>query len=75
MNFTCNIGFFGRAIRLATGILLLASAAALYYLGLPVAGWVGHVFQLILAGTGLFTVFEGAVGWCAIRAMGRKTPF
>lgn len=24
--------------------------------------------------SGMFVIFEGAVGWCAVRAMGFKTP-
>ena len=34
-----------------------------------------QALRVLLALGGAFTVFEGLVGWCAIRAMGVKTPF
>ena len=72
----CNIDAKGKAIRLVTGVLTLVGAAALAVL-IPVlglsAGWWAAVAGG-LAGGG-FAVFEARAGWCALRAMGFKTPW
>lgn len=52
-----------------TGIVLLVLAA----LGVRPAAWMGALGGLMLAG-GAFQIFEARAGWCALRAMGFKTP-
>ena len=67
----CNIDARGKAARLIFGIVLVLVAVVLLLIGS------GETWSIIagiscLAGGG-FTIFEGASGWCAVRAMGIKT--
>ena len=71
---TCNIDRRGRRIRAFTGVGLIIVTLVWFALG-PSAHWAVHGLQALLALGGAFAVFEGLVGWCAIRAMGVKTPF
>ncbi len=66
---TCNIGVFGRVIRGTIG--LAAGATGVYLL-------MTSDYDFLATGLctlGGFAVFEGVVGWCAIKAMGINTPF
>jgi hypothetical protein len=70
----CNIDQRGRRARLISGVIVDLCGVALL-----VTGIVSHSLALIIAGvfldvTGSFMIFEGARGWCALRAMGVKTP-
>ena len=75
----CNIDFRGRALRTTMGILtgLIGSGAVGgWYLGvLPnfLLYWTLGIGIALLLG-GAFMIFEGVNGWCAVRAMGFKTP-
>jgi len=73
----CNIDARGQAIRLQIGLLSLAAAAVLAVLCLTgvlgSAWWWAAVAGA--AGGGAFGVFEARAGWCAVRALGIKTPF
>ncbi len=71
---TCNIDKRGRRIRAVMGALLVL-IVVLWFAFAPGASWTVNVFQALLALGGAFAVFEGLVGWCAIRAMGVRTPF
>lgn len=71
----CNIDRHGKRVRLIGGIITTSIGVVLLVLTLlnvlPWWGW------FITAGTlagGLFQIFEGTMGWCAVRAMGFKTP-
>lgn len=71
----CNIDAKGRAVRMRGGIVclvlgLVACGAAV--LGAP--RWPSVTIGVVLAAAGLFQVFESRKGWCALRAMGVKTP-
>ncbi|MEX0742106.1 MAG: hypothetical protein WD079_04855 [Phycisphaeraceae bacterium] len=74
---TCNIDSRGRAVRLVSGILTvlvaigLAIALLAGYLTSP-AWWALALGALI---GGAFQIYEGWAGWCALRAMGIRTPF
>ena len=72
---TCNIDRRGRVVRSIMGIVLLG-IAAIWYPSTPAGAsvWL-YAAQGLLALSGGFTIFEGLAGWCAIRAMGIKTPF
>lgn len=48
-------------------------AAFSYFFTLDLGIIILQIAQGILALVGLFMIFEGIVGWCAIRAMGFKT--
>ena len=71
---TCNIDRTGRRIRAITGVGLIV-VAIVWFAFMTSAHWAVHALQALLALGGAFAVFEGLVGWCAIRAMGVKTPF
>ncbi len=72
----CNIDARGKAVRLRIGLLNLAAATtlgALCLIGIFQSAW----WWLLVAGTaagGAFAVFEARAGWCAVRALGLKTP-
>ena len=71
----CNIDARGRAIRRNGGILCLALGAislGAAFSGAPWGPLLGLGAFLTLAG--LFQIFESRKGWCALRAMGVKTP-
>ena len=62
-----NIDKTGRIARGGLSIIFLLVAGVLVPYAAPLAG----IFLLV----GLFTLFEAARGWCAVRACGIKTPF
>ena len=71
----CNIDARGKGVRLTSGLVmmligagLLASCAA----GILAGDWPTYIGIGLLA-AGAFGVFEGWVGWCAIRALGFRT--
>jgi len=75
MAFTCNIDRKGRLLRAANGFALLLLAILLNWfvwgqqVGLPF--WIIIITCYVI---GAFCIFEGLIGWCALRAMGFKTP-
>ncbi|MEM8781939.1 MAG: hypothetical protein AAGE65_03695 [Planctomycetota bacterium] len=72
----CNIDSKGKALRLTLGFAQLAAASALTVLsiaGVLPGGWWWALVGGVAAG-GAFCVYEGWSGWCAVRAMGFKTP-
>lgn len=74
MNLACNIDEHGKKARLLGGVIVDVCGAALL-----VTGFLTHSLGILIAGifldiTGSFMIFEGARGWCALRAMGIKTP-
>jgi hypothetical protein len=75
MKFECNIKRTGRIVRIAIGILLLLDSFLLWWYQLPSDRVFSRVLQLLPGAAGLFSVFEGVAGWCAIRAMGIRTKF
>lgn len=71
----CNIDAKGRAVRRNGGIVCLVLGAVCLgaaYAGVSRRAFVGAGLGLIAAG--LFQLFEARKGWCAVRAMGIKTP-
>lgn len=74
MRLTCNIDQRGSRVRLLVGVItdvvgVSLLVAGIFYdsAGLLVAG-------VALSVAGGFMIFEGARGWCALRAFGIKTP-
>lgn len=66
---SCNISRTGRIVRICIGLLLFA-------LGIYLILEAGSAFWGSgLCAFGAFGVFEGIKGWCAMRALGFKTPF
>ncbi|MEM1210054.1 MAG: hypothetical protein AAGI54_12380 [Planctomycetota bacterium] len=72
----CNIDSKGKAVRLLIGGLTVIAAVLLTVLAfagvLPTFPWV--IVAVAAALGGAFAVYEGWAGWCAVRAMGFKTP-
>lgn len=73
MKLTCNIDQRGRKARLVTGVIADVCGVA----GI-LAGLFGNSTGMLIAGillsiAGSFMIFEGAHGWCALRAIGIKT--
>jgi hypothetical protein len=72
---TCNIDQRGRKVRLVIGAVIESTGlmlGVLWYLGMvpPETIWAAAG---LWAG-GMFMVIEGLLGWCALRALGVKTP-
>jgi hypothetical protein len=90
MAFTCNIDRRGRAIRSIAGAVTLLLGVALLIVRLRGLGggeaegaalqeFAGRDAALVVGGIaaccgGAFMLFEGLVGWCAVRALGFRTP-
>ena len=75
MPLQCNIDSRGRAARLIYGVLMVVAGLLMALLWARGAGsvWAWVLTISVLAG-GAFAIFEARAGWCAIRAMGFKTP-
>jgi hypothetical protein len=73
LGLSCNIGRSGRLLRIATGALFVFNGIVLYKLNLPDKSIASHALQLFFIVSGLFCIFEGIAGWCALRALGMKT--
>jgi hypothetical protein len=71
----CNIDRRGRAVRLSSGIVTAAAGGGLLLarslFGLE--SWALWFALAAIAGGG-FMIYEAAMGWCAVRALGFKTP-
>lgn len=90
MAFACNIDRRGRTLRTIAGAATSLVGAALLVAPLLLGGAdpetssaaedVANRDAALLVGGiaaccgGAFMLFEGLVGWCAVRAMGFKTP-
>lgn len=71
----CNINSRGKATRLFVGLLMILMACVigvLIALG-SIDGIWPWVVALSVLPAGMFTVYEGWSGWCAMRALGIKT--
>ena len=76
MPIQCNIDAKGRLIRLVYGVaLVLIGAVLVFAWALRTGGALAWVVSIVAALGGAFAIFESRKGWCAIRAMGLKTPF
>lgn len=72
---TCNIDARGKRLRLLGGLALLALAAVLAFAwALPTGSLVAWIVSVATLLSGAFMVYEARAGWCALRAMGVKTP-
>ena len=76
MPITCNIDSKGRKVRLIAGALTEGAGLMLLVLrwqGVLSDEWPWFVGGGLVAG-GMFMVIEGSLCWCAVRALGVKTP-
>ena len=75
LMFTCNIDQRGKVLRLVMGAFLESIGlllGALWFLKVGPEWLIWPAAAIWIAG--MFVIFEAIVGWCAIRAMGFKTP-
>jgi hypothetical protein len=72
MGFSCNIDRAGRNLRGISGVIFLAMGI-LFLIRCWPPNWKQWVIGVILLAIGGFQIFEAAIGWCAVRAMGFKT--
>ncbi len=71
----CNINARGKRIRLINGIVTIVIGVVLMFaLAIRSEGWVAWATTIAVLAGGAFMIFEARAGWCAIRAMGIKTP-
>jgi uncharacterized membrane protein HdeD (DUF308 family) len=72
----CNIDARGKRSRLISGVACTSAGALLLMLAfmLDRAFWPMFLAGVALLAAGLFQVFEARKGWCALRALGIKTP-
>jgi len=77
MVFECNIDARGKAYRLKLGIMGVTVgfvlAAAFYLAGIEFQR-VLWIIPMAIIGGGAFSIFEAQTGWCAVRALGFRTP-
>ena len=74
MALVCNIDRRGRAFRLAVGI-----ACALAGMGAVTLAWWLHSLILLVVGiafvlAGALCIWQGAKGYCLVRALGIRMP-
>ncbi|MDH3582688.1 MAG: hypothetical protein OER86_00555 [Phycisphaerae bacterium] len=71
----CNIDRRGRLARLiwGVGMVIAALLVALTTWNGSIGPWAWSL-TAVLAGLGCFGIFESRRGWCAVRAMGFRTP-
>lgn len=74
MAFACNMDRKGRIYRAMSGALFLGLAICSYLYAYPSESGVARFFQGFFGLLGLFQLFESAMGWCVLRALGVKTP-
>jgi hypothetical protein len=72
----CNIDAKGRAVRMVTGLLCCVLGIVVMTLAFILSGafWPLLAAGLCLLAAGLFQIYESRRGWCALRAVGIKTP-
>jgi hypothetical protein len=73
MAMACNIKQRGRVLRLLVGFILFFTGTLMFVTSVPAETAYWRAFDLALAALGVFMMFEGIMGWCALRAMGFKT--
>jgi hypothetical protein len=75
MPLTCNIDSRGKSLRLIMGIIFLLDGLTLLLCwGWRTGSHIGWITSIVMMIAGGFMIFEGRKGWCALRAMGMKTP-
>jgi hypothetical protein len=73
---TCNIDQRGRNVRAVSGALCVTAAVLLAILALVLnfGAWWVWLLAVLLGVGGAFQIYEARRGWCALRALGVKTP-
>lgn len=72
----CNIDARGKRVRLIFGLVLIALAIGLGLVwALPTGGVAAWAVAAACLLSGAFVLYEARSGWCALRALGIRTPF
>ena len=74
LNMQCNIDAQGARIRLTWGIMALLGGLVFVGLALWSETWWLWLIAIVCVLAGAFAIFESRKKWCALRAMGFKTP-
>lgn len=75
MALQCNIDSRGKIVRLIWGIALIVVGVLLIWLwAAPTDSVLSWIVSILCMMAGFLAVFEARAGWCAVRAMGFKTP-
>jgi hypothetical protein len=75
MSLTCNIDARGKAARLRIGIgAFIIGVVLLFAWAIPTGTGLAWGITGSLLFTAGFSIFEARAGWCAVRAMGFRTP-
>ncbi|MGO9245424.1 MAG: hypothetical protein ACLP0A_03750 [Verrucomicrobiia bacterium] len=74
MKLACNIDQRGRKARLISGAVVILCGGTLIVTGVITGSRTLLVAGIFLDVAGSFMIFEGVRGWCALRAIGIKTP-
>lgn len=75
MPLPCNIDARGKRARLIYGVVLLIVGVILAIVwAWPSETWWAWTLSILCTLGGAFAIFEARAGWCAVRAMGFKTP-
>ena len=72
LRMQCNINSKGKAVRLILGLAFIAAGVLLLIFGGSEGVFLGIGIGCLAGGA--FSAFEGWSGWCAVRAMGFRTP-
>jgi hypothetical protein len=71
----CNIDARGKRLRFINGIVTLAIGLVLVFAwAVPAGTWVAWAVTALVLASGAFMIWQARAGWCAVRAMGFKTP-
>jgi hypothetical protein len=63
-----NINFWGRSLRILMGIIFLGNGAFMWHHAMPGADIASRALQVSFMLLGAFSIYEGVVGWCALKA-------
>ena len=65
----CNIRRGGRTLRLVAGLFFVGDGIFMAMVDMPGSDVGSRLFQAFFILAGLFMIYEGAVGWCAMKAI------
>ncbi len=74
MGLACNINRKGRWFRAVSGVLVIAVAGGIALADSSWSPTLRWAIAGVLALLGAFQIFEASMGWCAVRALGFRTP-
>jgi hypothetical protein len=63
-----NISPWGRSLRILMGIIFLGNGAFMWQHAMPGNDIASRALQGFFMLLGAFSVYEGVVGWCALKA-------